>query len=161
MTTLPSLVSRRIKLVKRGKLHWGLCPFHPDKHPSLAVYDDHYHCFACQEHGDAIEWLRRIEKLSFHEAKKYWEEGGGALPKIRVRAEPTPTERPDWPTPGIEWQEEAFARERLVQSHWSDELAMFKISCSAPMLGDAEISTYHPYAQPYVLERLRRIYPKK
>ena len=29
--------------------HYGmaLCPFHNDRHPSLYVSDDHYHCFAC------------------------------------------------------------------------------------------------------------------
>lgn len=26
----------------------ALCPFHNDRHPSMVVYDDHYHCFACQ-----------------------------------------------------------------------------------------------------------------
>lgn len=164
MTHLASVVSRRLKLTKKGRLWWGLCPFHPDKNPSFAVYPDHYHCFACQAHGDVIDWLRRIEKLSFSEAKKWLEDGGGslrALPKTRVKSEPVKTERADWPSPGIEWQELAFLRERLVQSHWSSDLVMFKIACSAPVLGDAEIRSYHPHAQPYVLERLRRIYPKK
>ena len=32
----------------------ALCPFHNDRHPSLYVSDDHYHCFACGEHGDEI-----------------------------------------------------------------------------------------------------------
>jgi hypothetical protein len=67
----------------------------------------------------------------------------------------------DWPRPGVAWQERAFARERLVQSHWSDQLAMFKIACSAPPLSDAELRTRHPYAQTYVLERLRKIYPQR
>ena len=25
----------------------ALCPFHNDRHPSLYVADDHYHCFGC------------------------------------------------------------------------------------------------------------------
>ena len=29
-------------------------PFHNDRHPSLFVGDDHYHCYACGEHGDAL-----------------------------------------------------------------------------------------------------------
>ena len=33
----------------------ALCPFHNDRHPSLYVSDDHYHCFACGEHGDVID----------------------------------------------------------------------------------------------------------
>ena len=40
--------------------HYGmaLCPFHNDRHPSLYVADDHYHCFACGEHGDVIDLNR-------------------------------------------------------------------------------------------------------
>ena len=36
--------------------HYGmaLCPFHNDRYPSLYVADDHYHCFACGEHGDVM-----------------------------------------------------------------------------------------------------------
>ena len=33
----------------------ALCPFHNDRHPSLYVADDHYHCFGCGEHGDVID----------------------------------------------------------------------------------------------------------
>lgn len=38
----------------------ALCPFHNDKTPSLLIdtsrdnSGQHYHCFACGEHGDAI-----------------------------------------------------------------------------------------------------------
>lgn len=33
------------------------CPFHADRHPSLTVYEDHYHCFPCGAHGDLFDWL--------------------------------------------------------------------------------------------------------
>ena len=33
----------------------ALCPFHNDRHPSLLIADDHYHCFACGAHGDVID----------------------------------------------------------------------------------------------------------
>ena len=33
--------------------------------PSCHIYDDHYHCFACGAHGDAISWLMEVEGLSF------------------------------------------------------------------------------------------------
>lgn len=160
MTPIKALISRHLKLVRKGRLWWGLCPFHPDKNPSLAVYEDHYHCFSCQAHGDAIEWLRRIEKLSFFEAKKRLDDGDyRSLPKRRVPAKPT--EPAAWPTPGIRWQEEAFARERMVQSHWSSPFAMFIIAVSAPPLTDDELRLRHPHAQPYVIDRLRKIYPRK
>jgi DNA polymerase len=39
------------------------CPFHDDSRPSLHVYADHFHCYACGAHGDAIDWLMSIEGL--------------------------------------------------------------------------------------------------
>ena len=44
------------------------CPFHSDTTPSLHVYADHFHCFSCGAHGDAIDWLRDVEGLSDEEA---------------------------------------------------------------------------------------------
>jgi hypothetical protein len=67
-TPLPSLIGRHVKLHRRNKLWVGCCPFHVEKTPSFYVYDDHYHCFGCWAHGDAIEFVRRIEGLTFGEA---------------------------------------------------------------------------------------------
>ena len=30
------------------------CPFHDVRHPSMKLYEDHYHCFGCQANGDVI-----------------------------------------------------------------------------------------------------------
>ena len=46
-----------IKVNRYGK---ALCPFHNDRHPSMVVYDDHYHCFACGEHGDVIDLVANL-----------------------------------------------------------------------------------------------------
>jgi DNA primase len=50
-------------------LQWR-CPFHADDTPSLstAIDGDHWYCFGCGAGGDAIEWLRRRQGLSFREA---------------------------------------------------------------------------------------------
>lgn len=53
--------------VKRGK---ALCPFHGDRHPSMLVADDHYHCFACGEHGDVIDFTAKFHGLSLYDAAK-------------------------------------------------------------------------------------------
>jgi DNA polymerase len=45
------------------------CPFHDDATPSCHIYHDHYHCFACGAHGDAISWLMEVEGLSFTAAQ--------------------------------------------------------------------------------------------
>jgi Toprim domain/CHC2 zinc finger/DNA polymerase family A len=40
-----------------------VCPFHDDHTPSLVIYPDHYHCFVCGAHGDAIDWMMMVEGL--------------------------------------------------------------------------------------------------
>ena len=46
----------------------ALCPFHNDRHPSLYVADDHYHCFGCGEHGDVIDFAAKLFGLPLYEA---------------------------------------------------------------------------------------------
>lgn len=68
--TLSAVVGRRVKLVKRGREHSGLCPFHNEKSPSFTVSDEKgfYHCFGCGAHGSAIDFVMNSEGLSFPEA---------------------------------------------------------------------------------------------
>jgi DNA polymerase bacteriophage-type len=45
-----------------------ICPFHEEVEPSCKIYPDHFHCFACKEHGDRVAWLTRVEGMSKAEA---------------------------------------------------------------------------------------------
>ena len=54
-----------IEVNRYGK---ALCPFHNDRHPSMVVYDDHYHCFACGEHGDVIDLVASLYGLPVYDA---------------------------------------------------------------------------------------------
>src|SRR5258706_10976418 len=69
-TDLVQLVGRRVKLDRKGRVFWGLCPFHKEKSPSFKVENErrHYHCFGCGAGGDAFKWLQETEGLSFPEA---------------------------------------------------------------------------------------------
>lgn len=40
------------------------CIFHNDKHPSMKLYKDHYHCFSCGAHGDVTSFTAQLFGLS-------------------------------------------------------------------------------------------------
>lgn len=63
------LVGRRVQLKKRGRDHWGCCPFHNEKTASFKVSEDRddYHCFGCGAHGSAFDFVMQVEGLSFPE----------------------------------------------------------------------------------------------
>ena len=69
---LVDLVGRFVTLKKAGRSYTGLCPFHGEKTPSFNVNPDRqaFYCFGCQEGGNAITFLMKIENLSFPEAAR-------------------------------------------------------------------------------------------
>src|SRR5271169_4749459 len=67
-TPLVSLIARRVALKRSGRDWKGCCPFHGEKTPSFTVYHDHFHCYGCGAHGDAIGFTMRCEGLDFGEA---------------------------------------------------------------------------------------------
>ena len=66
---LVEVVQQYVPLRKRGRELWGLCPFHPEKTPSLSVSPTKqvYYCFGCGEGGDVFRFLRKVENLEFAE----------------------------------------------------------------------------------------------
>ena len=89
-TDLVQLVGRRVKLVRKGRVMWGCCPFHQEKSPSFKVENERrlYKCFGCGKGGDAFRWLVETEGLSFPEAvEKLAAEVGVELPKWSAQDE--------------------------------------------------------------------------
>ena len=65
---LPEFIGETMTLAKRAGTHEGLCPFHSEATPSFKVFPDHYHCFGCGAHGNALEFLMQKQGLTFPEA---------------------------------------------------------------------------------------------
>lgn len=55
---LREVVAETRDVQTRGDSVVALCPFHNDTTPSMHVKADYYHCFACNERGDVINWLQ-------------------------------------------------------------------------------------------------------
>ena len=98
-------------------LKWR-CPFHADgKTPSLGVAGNRWKCFGCGRSGDAIDWLREREGLSFQKAC----ERLGAL-DLPSASETTVGPQPTLSSvPPEEWQEQARQVVSACQSAlWSE-----------------------------------------
>lgn len=67
---ISEVIGKRMSIKKHGREYHGLCPFHNEKTPSFTVNDEKgfFHCFGCAAHGDAIEFVRRFDRLSYPEA---------------------------------------------------------------------------------------------
>ena len=61
------------KLKRQGSRLVGLCPFHSEKNPSFSISTSNnlFYCFGCKCGGDAIEFIKIKEKLSFIEAVRF------------------------------------------------------------------------------------------
>ena len=68
---LADLIGEKIELSRRSGRFVGLCPFHEERSPSFTIFDDHYYCFGCQTSGDAIDYVRHDQGLSFMESLRY------------------------------------------------------------------------------------------
>ena len=101
------VVSSYVRLTPAGKNYKALCPFHQEKTPSFFVSPDKglWHCFGCGAGGDVIDFVQRIENLTFTEAV------AKLARQLGIRWYPSPaTRREEW------------ARERLLQLNlWAME----------------------------------------
>ncbi len=94
---LVDLIAGDVVLKRRGGAYVGLCPFHREKTPSFSIVPakGFWHCFGCGEHGDAIDWVVRVEGVSFVEALDRLAEGRVSVRPPAMPIEVTP---PDAPT---------------------------------------------------------------
>ncbi len=91
-----SVVSRYVKLKKRGRNFVGLCPFHDEKTPSFVVSPEKqiFHCFGCGASGDVVKFIMRIEDMDFKTALiKLARESGIQAPHFSATAKDNASER--------------------------------------------------------------------
>ena len=64
------VVSEYVRLEKKGKNYFGLCPFHREKTPSFSVESGKqiFYCFGCGKGGNVFQFITLAEKLDFIEA---------------------------------------------------------------------------------------------
>lgn len=74
-TDLVALIGEHVALKPKGREHVGLCPFHDDRSPSLAVVTHKggafYKCFACGAAGNAIDFMMEFHRMAYPEALKH------------------------------------------------------------------------------------------
>ncbi|MHA1113609.1 MAG: DNA primase [Alphaproteobacteria bacterium] len=83
--SLEDVVGRKVKLTRKGREMWGLCPFHNEKTPSFSVSDakGFYHCFGCGAHGDLFAFEMQTGGSSFPEAVEHFAGIAGlAMPQV-------------------------------------------------------------------------------
>ncbi|HWB21166.1 MAG TPA: DNA primase, partial [Phycisphaerales bacterium] len=72
---LVQIIGEHVQLRPKGREHVGLCPFHPDKNPSLAVVTHKgsafYKCHSCGAGGDVFDFIMNYHRMDFPEALKY------------------------------------------------------------------------------------------
>jgi DNA primase len=86
---------------KSAKAWQWLCPFHGDRNtPSLAVYEDHAHCYGCGWNGDVIKWIQERRGLDFKAACEYLGAEIVQGPVVRHSPASSPMKEP----PAERWQ---------------------------------------------------------
>jgi DNA primase len=91
---LVKVVSEHVRLTKRNRDLWGLCPFHQEDSPSFKVNPQmqSWYCFGCERSGDVFTFVELIEKTDKRGALQLLAERAGVelkklSPEQRERAD--------------------------------------------------------------------------
>src|SRR5205085_3835896 len=82
------VASYGIELRRSGAALVGRCPFHTDGgRPNLHLYrSGRWICYRCGEAGDVIDFVQRIENVSFREAVTRLQGSGHSPPEPFIRS---------------------------------------------------------------------------
>ena len=117
--------------VEVNRYGMALCPFHNDRHPSLYVADDHYHCFACGEHGDVIDFAAKLFGLPLYGAAQNegWEKQYPyKVGKKKVYMTPSAAEAQELIRADKHPKSTRYGRQNPISERWNseDQLAAYR-----------------------------------
>ena len=84
------VVSDYVKIKRKGKDYFGLCPFHNEKTPSFSVVPSKqiYYCFGCGKGGNVLNFISSIENVEYIDAIRMMADRAAvALPESNDRGE--------------------------------------------------------------------------
>ncbi len=79
------VIGEHVALKRAGREFKGLCPFHPDHRPSMAVvpHKQIFHCFVCGTGGDVFKFVKEFHKMGNGEALRMLAQRAGIkLPEL-------------------------------------------------------------------------------
>lgn len=83
-TDIEEIIGKYTEIRHRGSVRpVALCPFHAEKTPSFVIYKESqsFYCFGCGIGGDAVTFIKNIERLDYTEAVRFLcERAGMAMP---------------------------------------------------------------------------------
>lgn len=61
------VIGKYLKLNKKGKNYWVVCPFHEDSNPSMSISPEKqiYKCFSCNAAGNVFMFLQKYKNIDF------------------------------------------------------------------------------------------------
>ena len=84
-TDIVELIGAHVALRRAGKEFKGLCPFHDDHKPSMAVVPQKqiFHCFVCGTGGDVFKFVELFHKMTKGETLRFLAQKAGIqLPEL-------------------------------------------------------------------------------
>jgi DNA primase len=82
------VIGEHVALKRAGREFKGLCPFHEDHRPSMAVvpHKQIFHCFVCGTGGDVFKFIKEFHKMGNGEALRMLAQRAGIkLPELPPR----------------------------------------------------------------------------
>lgn len=88
------VISKYVPLKRRGRIFFGLCPFHSEKSPSFSVKADNqfFYCFGCHTGGDVFTFISKIENISFKESVEFLAERANVKLPVLEKTKNDPNE---------------------------------------------------------------------